>query len=97
MLLHTRSFAKSLQYTDISWVKTTCGHCGSDHMSAIKAGYPATYVFESDFALANQHVHTPEDLIKHLDFSHMIDHARMTLGFVYELAFADLQAESGRS
>jgi leucyl aminopeptidase len=66
-------------------------------MSAIKAGYPATYVFESDFALANQHVHTPEDLIKHLDFSHMIDHARMTLGFVYELAFADLQAESGRS
>lgn len=78
------------EYTDISWVKTTCGHCGSDHMSAIKAGYPAIYVFESDFALANQHVHTPEDLIKHLDFSHMIDHARMTLGFVYELAFADL-------
>ena len=59
-------------------------------MSAIKAGYQAAYVFESDFALANQHVHTPEDLIKHLDFSHMIDHARMTLGFVYELAFADL-------
>lgn len=83
-------FTKISQYTDISWIETTCGHCGSDHASAIKAGYPAVYIFESSFTVGNNHVHTPEDLVKYLDFDHMVDHARMTLGYVYELAFAKL-------
>jgi leucyl aminopeptidase len=59
-------------------------------MSAIRAGYPAVYVFESDFGYANTQIHTPHDLVEYLDFDHAIDHARMTLGFVHELAFAKL-------
>ena len=66
----------------------SCEFCGSDHRTATKSGYPATFVFEGDYILSNDHVHIPENLIKYLDFNYMIDYARMSLGFLYELAFA---------
>jgi leucyl aminopeptidase len=59
-------------------------------MSALKAGYPAIYIIESDFLLCNNHLHGAEDMIKYLDYNHMIDHAQLSLGFIYELAFAKL-------
>jgi leucyl aminopeptidase len=83
--------AKVCQYTEIGWVETACGHCGSDHMSALFAGYPAIYIVEADFELCDNHLHGLEDLIKYLDWDHMIDHAQLSLGFLYELAFAKLQ------
>ncbi|KAH8602007.1 leucine aminopeptidase 1 [Bisporella sp. PMI_857] len=80
------------EYTDLEWVETGCGKfCGSDHMSAIKAGYPGVCVTESEFKhCAVEHLHGPDDLIKYLDFDHMVDHAKYILGFAYELAFAKL-------
>ncbi|RDW73199.1 peptide hydrolase-2 [Coleophoma cylindrospora] len=78
------------EYTNISWVNTGCTRCGSDHMAAIKAGYPAIFVIESAFELSDDHIHGVDDLPKYLEYDHMIDHAQMTLGVVYELAFAHL-------
>lgn len=37
-----------------------------------------------------EHLHGPFDLIKYLDYDHMIDHAEVTMAFIYELAFAKL-------
>jgi len=59
-------------------------------MSALRAGYPAVYIIEADFKLCDNHLHGKDDLIKYLDFDHMIDHAQMSLGFLYELAFTKL-------
>jgi leucyl aminopeptidase len=59
-------------------------------MSALWAGYPAVYIVEAEFKLCDNHLHGSEDLLKYLDYDHMVDHAQMTLGFVYELAFAKL-------
>ncbi len=61
--------------------------CGSDHMSALGVGYPAVYIIEADFKLCDNHLHGKYDLVKYLDFDHMINHAQMSLYFVYELAF----------
>jgi leucyl aminopeptidase len=33
-------------------------------------------------------IHSTEDTIAYLSFDHMLQHAKMTLGFAYELAFA---------
>lgn len=71
-------------------METKCGYACSDHASASKAGYPSAFVIESEFKDSDQHIHTSDDLIKYLDFDHMLQHARMTLAFVYELAFAKL-------
>ncbi|TAQ91613.1 hypothetical protein B7494_g123 [Chlorociboria aeruginascens] len=76
------------EYCEIPYVETKCGYACSDHASASKAGYPSAFVIESDFKYSDNHIHTSDDLIKYLSFDHMLQHARLTLGLVYELAFA---------
>ncbi|KAK3400275.1 hypothetical protein B0T20DRAFT_408287 [Sordaria brevicollis] len=78
-----------VEYCDIPYVETKCGYACSDHASASKAGYPSAFVIESAFEYSDNHIHTTDDLIKYLSFDHMLQHARMTLAFAYELAFAD--------
>ncbi|MCJ1415883.1 Leucine aminopeptidase 1 [Xylographa parallela] len=76
------------EYCDIPYVLTKCGYACSDHASASKAGYPSAFVIESDFKYSDKKIHTTEDKIEFLSFDHMLQHARLTLGLVYELAFA---------
>jgi leucyl aminopeptidase len=33
-------------------------------------------------------IHTPNDVMANVNFDHVLQHARMTLGFGYELGFA---------
>lgn len=78
-------------YCDIPYVDTKCGYACSDHASASKAGYPSAFVIESEFSESNhKYIHTSGDTIDHLDINHMLQHAKLTIGFAYELAFADL-------
>ncbi|KAK4651931.1 Leucine aminopeptidase 1 [Podospora pseudocomata] len=85
------------EYCDIPFVETKCGYACSDHASASKAGYPSAFVIESAFEYSDNHIHTTDDLIKYLSFDHMIQHAKLTLAFAYELAFADFPAlEKGK-
>ncbi|CAK1363743.1 Leucine aminopeptidase 1 [Cercospora beticola] len=76
------------EYCTIPYVETACGYACSDHASASKAGYPSAFVIESDFKYSDKKIHTTEDKIEYLDFDHMLQHARLTLGLAYELAFA---------
>ena len=76
-------------YCDIPYVETKCGYACSDHASARKFGYPSAFVVESEFADSDHNIHTAEDKIELLSFDHMRQHARLTLGFAYELAMAD--------
>ncbi|KAK4144605.1 uncharacterized protein C8A04DRAFT_11362 [Dichotomopilus funicola] len=80
------------EYCDIPYVETKCGYACSDHASASKAGYPSAFVIESAFEYSDNHIHSTEDLIKYLSFDHMLQHARLTLAFAYELAFTDFTA-----
>ncbi len=75
-------------YCQIPWVETKCGYACSDHASASKAGYPSAFVIESGFKYSNDKIHTTEDKIEFLSFDHMLQHAKLTLGVVYELGFA---------
>ncbi|KAE8451678.1 Leucine aminopeptidase 1 [Mollisiaceae sp. DMI_Dod_QoI] len=78
------------EYCEIPFVETKCGYACSDHASASKAGYPSAFVIESAFADSDKHIHTSDDTIQYLSFDHMLQHARLTLGLTYELAFAKL-------
>ncbi|KAF2431331.1 Zn-dependent exopeptidase [Tothia fuscella] len=75
-------------YCDIPYIETKCGYACSDHASASKAGYPSAFVIESDFKYSDDKIHTSNDKIEYLSFDHMLQHARLTLGLAYELAFA---------
>ena len=78
-------------YCTIPFVETKCGYACSDHASASKAGYPSAFVIESDFKYSDKKIHTTEDKMEFLDFDHMLQHARLTLGLAYELAFAEFE------
>jgi len=84
------SFIKEVitAYCEIPYIETKCGYACSDHASASKAGYPSAFVIESDFKYSDSKIHTTEDKIEYLDFGHMLQHARLTLGLAYELAWA---------
>jgi len=84
-------FVESLitAYCDIPYTLTKCGYACSDHASASKYGYPSAFVIESDFEYSDKKIHTSDDVIKYLSFDHMLQHAKMTLGFAYEAAMAE--------
>ncbi|KAF1952912.1 transferrin receptor [Byssothecium circinans] len=77
------------EYCDIGFVETECGYACSDHASASEAGYPSSFIFESDFANVNPTIHTANDTIDILDFDHMLQHAKMTLAFAVELGWTE--------
>jgi bacterial leucyl aminopeptidase len=63
----------------------------SDHASANEAGYPSSFVFESKMGNDSPYIHSAKDTLDTINYGHMLQHARMSLGFAYELAFdADL-------
>ncbi|KAK1989968.1 peptidase family M28 [Colletotrichum falcatum] len=74
-------------YTDIPYEETVCGYACSDHASANRNGFPSAFVFETPFGNHNPHIHTPNDTMEHVSFDHALQHAKMTTGYVYELAY----------
>ncbi|RDA85897.1 hypothetical protein CP532_2697 [Ophiocordyceps camponoti-leonardi (nom. inval.)] len=79
------------EYCTIPWVETKCGYPCSDHVSASMNGFPAAFALESAVEYKNPYIHTPHDVVQYLSFEHMLEHARLTLGLAYELAFYDFE------
>ncbi|KAI8801215.1 hypothetical protein BJ742DRAFT_685328 [Cladochytrium replicatum] len=63
------------------------GYGGSDHFSWTKAGYPAVFAFDTPWADVNPYIHTPNDDVSHISFSHMAEFAKMIIGWTIELSF----------
>jgi leucyl aminopeptidase len=72
----------------VGYLETKCGYACSDHTSASKYGYPAAMATEAEMENTNKKIHTTDDKIKYLSFDHMLEHAKLSLGFAFELAFA---------
>ncbi|QLG72775.1 hypothetical protein HG535_0D04840 [Zygotorulaspora mrakii] len=72
-------------YLLIPFKESTCGYACSDHGSAIKNGFPASFVLESVHAKTNKYIHTTMDTIDRLNFDHMKEHVKLVLGFIIEL------------
>ncbi|KAH7014221.1 uncharacterized protein B0I36DRAFT_255752 [Microdochium trichocladiopsis] len=75
-------------YTSIKSVDTKCGYACSDHASATRSGYPSAFVFEASFSDSNPNIHSVRDTIDKVNFPHVLEHGKLILGFMYELAFA---------
>lgn len=73
------------EYCDIGYVETQCGYGCSDHASASKAGYRSAGILEAAFDNMARQIHTTSDTLDRLSFDHMVQHAKLTVGFAYEL------------
>jgi hypothetical protein len=59
-------------------------------LAAIDAGYRAVYVSQSGFASDSDDNESPTNIINDPNYDHMVDRARITAAFIYELAFGKL-------
>ncbi|KAK6335255.1 Leucine aminopeptidase 1 [Orbilia javanica] len=75
-------------YCAIPSVDTRCGYACSDHASALRNGYPSAFVIESHMDYSSDFIHGTGDTMETVSAEHMLEHAKMSLGFVYELAHA---------
>lgn len=77
-------------YTKLPAVSTKCGYACSDHASARSAGYPTALISEAAFEDTSQLLHTAQDTLDTITFSHIVELAKVALGTAYELGFATL-------
>lgn len=85
------------RYCSIPWAETKCGYACSDHASASRAGYRSAFVIESEFKNSNPNIHSQNDVIDQLSFSHMTEHAKLTTGFAVELGMMGKHKGAGKS
>ncbi|KAF3939525.1 hypothetical protein ABW19_dt0208709 [Dactylella cylindrospora] len=76
-------------YCSIPGVDTRCGYACSDHASASRSGYPSAFVIESPMEYSSELIHTTSDTIDTVSFEHMLEHAKMVVGFLYELGYSE--------
>ncbi|KAF9585104.1 Leucine aminopeptidase 1 [Lunasporangiospora selenospora] len=73
------------QYGDIPVSQTKCGYACSDHASWAKAGYRSAFAIEGEFSDSNPYIHTTSDTVEHINYDHMLQFAKLSLGFAVEL------------
>ncbi|KAG0007366.1 Leucine aminopeptidase 1 [Entomortierella chlamydospora] len=73
------------EYTDLPVHEDMCGYACSDHASWTKAGYRAAFATEEDFNSQCPYIHGEGDDLTHVDFDHMMQFAKLNLGFIVEL------------
>lgn len=78
-------------FTSIPYQESQCGYACSDHASANRNGFPSSFVFETPFGNHNPRIHTPNDTVEYVDFDHVLEHAKLTTAFMYELAYWTFQ------
>ncbi|KAH6976374.1 hypothetical protein BKA56DRAFT_633602 [Ilyonectria sp. MPI-CAGE-AT-0026] len=77
-------------YTSLTTADSVCGYGCSDHASATRVGYPSAFAFESTFEDSSPYIHTAQDTLSTVNFTHVQQFAQMVIGFAYELGFATL-------
>lgn len=81
------------RFLDIPYVETECGYACSDHGSATKNGFPASFVIESEFNKSNKYIHSTMDTLDRLSFDHMAQHVRLVVGSLFELGNWEFKLE----
>ena len=76
-------------YGKAAYADTQCGYGCSDHASFDRYGFPASFPFESPFPERNPHMHTTNDVLSHLNQTHMLEFAKLGVGFIADLSCAE--------
>ncbi|KAJ3313132.1 Leucine aminopeptidase 1 [Blyttiomyces sp. JEL0837] len=76
------------QYADVKWFDTKCGYACSDHASWTKAGYTSAFSFEADFDDHSPYIHTTNDDVSHISFSHVAKFSKIVVAFAVEMSWA---------
>ncbi|KAI8943999.1 Zn-dependent exopeptidase [Xylaria longipes] len=83
------TFIKTLvpAYTSLPVSTDRCGYGCSDHASAYSAGYPAAYVCDENIRDSSPYIHSAQDTVSTVSFPHVLEHAKLTVGFLVEASY----------
>lgn len=73
-------------YTALTVVEQKCGYACSDHASATRVGYPACAMIEGPLKNTSPWMHTVGDTVDRINWSHMREHCKVSLGMAVELS-----------
>ncbi|KAJ2990374.1 hypothetical protein NUW58_g2980 [Xylaria curta] len=59
----------------------------TDRASAYSAGYPAAYVCDENIRDSSPYIHSAQDTVSTVSFPHVLQHARLTVGFLVEASY----------
>ncbi|KAI3329731.1 Zn-dependent exopeptidase [Ustulina deusta] len=74
-------------YTSLPLSTDRCGYGCSDHASAYSAGYPAAYVCDENLRDSSPYIHSASDTVSTVSFPHVLQHAKLTVGFLVEASY----------
>ncbi|KAI1123061.1 Zn-dependent exopeptidase [Nemania abortiva] len=74
-------------YTILPVSTDRCGYACSDHASAYSAGYPAAYVCDENIRDSSPYIHSAQDTVSTVSFPHVLEHAKLTVGFLVEASY----------
>ncbi|KAJ2600136.1 hypothetical protein H4R99_003442 [Coemansia sp. RSA 1722] len=75
-------------YTDLPTKDFQCGYACSDHASWHERGVKSALPFENQYVDGNRNIHTVNDTIDTVDFSHLLKFVKIALGFIIEVSDA---------
>ncbi|RCK56164.1 Leucine aminopeptidase 1 [Candida viswanathii] len=78
-------------YTDIPYRTGNFGYAASDHGSANKNGFPSAFMMEAlpqSLETKDNWGHSERDTMDLIDFNHVRDHTKVSIGYAYELSLA---------
>ncbi|KAI0515141.1 Zn-dependent exopeptidase [Xylaria bambusicola] len=83
------NFTKKLVpvYSKLPLSTDRCGYGCSDHASAYSAGYPAVYVCDENIRDSSPYIHSAQDTVSTVNFPHVLEHAKLTVGFLVEASY----------
>ncbi|KAF8538688.1 bacterial leucyl aminopeptidase [Trichophaea hybrida] len=74
-------------YTQLGILFDECGYGCSDHASAYLSGYPAAYVADEIIVDSSPYIHSADDTVDKLNFSHILEHSKLTVGSCVEASY----------
>ncbi|TGJ82951.1 hypothetical protein E0Z10_g5790 [Xylaria hypoxylon] len=74
-------------YTSLPLSTDKCGYACGDHASAYSAGYPAAYVCDENIRDSSPYIHSAQDTVSTVSFPHVLEHAKLTVGFLVEASY----------
>lgn len=86
--VHLNNFIKMIvkAYCGIPYHELKCGYACSDHALALENGFPSSFLIESEMEYTSKFIHSVMDTLDRLDFDHIAEHVKLTVGYAVELA-----------
>lgn len=71
------------EYLNYGYIERKCGYACSDHAAWNKYGYKSAFPFEDK---TNPNLHTPNDTLEHVNFTHVKEYVKLAIAFLVEVA-----------